>query len=81
MSLNKERIKALREKLGLTQDEAARLAGFTSRQAWNNLEGGAVPNPRADTLAKVAKALGCRMEDLLQEDPPAKGKGKGKTKG
>ena len=65
MPLDPAKIRSRREKLGLTQPQAARLAGLTTWQHWQKLELGRTPNPRADTLAAVARVLGCRAEDLL----------------
>ena len=62
---NTERMRELRDKLGLTQDEAAKRAGFASRQAWNNLENGR-QEPSLSTLERIAKALGVKPKDLLK---------------
>jgi transcriptional regulator with XRE-family HTH domain len=65
MPLNPTQITTLRERANLTQAEAARRAGLT-RQGWGNLEHGRLPDPRASTLQRVAAALGCRVEELLE---------------
>ncbi len=59
------KIKRLREAAALTQEEAATRAGFTSRQAWNNIESGR-QMPTIPTLNRVAKALGVKARDLLK---------------
>lgn len=64
--LDTEKIKALREKLKITQDEAAKRAGFKSRQAWNNIESGRQASISLATLDKIAEALGCKARDLLK---------------
>jgi transcriptional regulator with XRE-family HTH domain len=54
-----------REKLGLSQAEAAAKAGFT-RQRWNDIESGRKLNLEMGTLERVAAALGCKAKDLLE---------------
>lgn len=56
-------MKDLRQKLNLTQEEAARRAGLPSRARWNDIESGRKANVTMDTLDAIAKAL---------EVPPAK---------
>ena len=65
MPVDTDKIRSLREKLGLTQEEAARAAKMKSRQAWNNVESGR-KSPRLDTLEKMARALKVRAADLLK---------------
>lgn len=60
------KIKQLREKLGLTQQEAAEKAGLATRQAWHSIESGRQPNLGVLMLEKVAKVLGARAKDLLK---------------
>lgn len=63
--LDTNRLKAARKKAGFTQEEAARKAGLSSKQTWNNIERG-----RSDvtlkTLDTIAKALGVKAKDLLK---------------
>jgi transcriptional regulator with XRE-family HTH domain len=66
MAVDFDRIKELREKLKLSQQEAADLAGINSRQRWNDIESGRNPNMRVDTLEAIAKALGVKPADLLK---------------
>jgi transcriptional regulator with XRE-family HTH domain len=66
MGLDFERIKELREGRGLTQEEAAKLAGLGTRQRWNDLEAGRRLNIELDTLERIAKALGVKARDLLK---------------
>ena len=67
MPLDRSRIRQLRLKLGLSQDEAAQLAGLSGRQQWNNIETGDRPNPSIETVEKIAKALGVKVDDLLKD--------------
>ncbi|HEY8665969.1 MAG TPA: helix-turn-helix transcriptional regulator [Tepidisphaeraceae bacterium] len=60
------RIKALRIKLGLSQDEAARRSGVSGRQEWNKIEGGHRSNITLDTLERIAHALGVPAKELLK---------------
>jgi transcriptional regulator with XRE-family HTH domain len=57
-------LKALRERAGLTQDQAAENLRVT-RTAWQNYEAGRAIVLRTDHQARLAEALGCRREDLL----------------
>jgi transcriptional regulator with XRE-family HTH domain len=61
-----EKIKALREKLGLSQAEAAEKAGMNGRQDWSAIETGRRPGITVATLEKIASALGVRAKDLLK---------------
>ena len=67
--LDIEKIKLLREGLGLTHEQAASAAGLKSRQAWYAIESGSAGTKRGvtlDTLNAVAKALNCDAKDLLK---------------
>ena len=64
--LDYAKIKKLREKLGLTQEEAARQAGLGTRQAWNHFETGRRTDIRLTQLERIAKTLGVRAADLLK---------------
>lgn len=59
------KIKTLRESRGLSQEEAATLAGLSGKQAWNAIERGRKPGISVDTLEKIAKALRCSPAELL----------------
>jgi transcriptional regulator with XRE-family HTH domain len=62
------KIKALREKLDLTQTAAAKGAKMSVQQ-WNNIETGytgAVAGISLRTLGRVAKVLGVKPKDLLK---------------
>ena len=64
--LDTMKIKQRREKLGLSQEDAARLAGLSSRQRWHHIESGRKPNITIDTLESIAQALQCKPADLLK---------------
>jgi transcriptional regulator with XRE-family HTH domain len=66
MPLDTDKIKYLREKLGLTQEQAAERAGFKTRQAWNNIESGRQASISLATLEKIASALGTTAKKLLK---------------
>jgi transcriptional regulator with XRE-family HTH domain len=61
------RIAALREDRALPRLRLAREAGV-SHTSLVLLEGGRT-EPRLETLARVAKSLGCRVADLLADEP------------
>ena len=62
------RLRALRERKALTQDELADLAGV-SRQTVVKIEGGLEPRP--STVRKLAKALGVQPHELMTPDESA----------
>lgn len=66
MGIDIEKIKSLREKKGLTQQEAAEAAGLEIKQRWNQIETGRTNNVTVETLEAVAKALGVKAKDLLK---------------
>jgi len=59
-------IRQQRKKLGFSQDKLSKLAGV----AYNTvvkIESGENSNPTIETLQKIAKALGIRVDDLLKK--------------
>jgi DNA-binding Xre family transcriptional regulator len=60
------KMKRLREKLKLTQEEAAQQGGLTGRQQWCDIESGRRPKITLTTLDKIAAALGCKPKDLMK---------------
>ncbi len=60
-----QNIKKLRAKLGLTQDDLAKKANIKYTTLMK-VESGAVNKPSVQTMAKIAKALGVSIEDLLK---------------
>jgi len=59
-----ERLRSIRETLGLTQREAAAKAGMR-HQYLSSLENGRVANPSLDTLARLAAAYGMGVDELI----------------
>lgn len=62
---DRQKMRDLRERLELTQEQAAKRAGIKTRQAWNNVENGD-REPSLPTLERIAKALGVKPKDLLK---------------
>jgi len=65
MPLDPLKIRQRRHDLQLTQAQAAKRAGMP-RPHWTRLEIGRRNNPRFSTAERVAKALECEVEELLQ---------------
>lgn len=59
-----ENIKKIRKKKGLSQDKLAKMANVTLTTLVK-LESGANDNPTIKTLAKIAKALNVKVDDLI----------------
>lgn len=57
-------IKNIRQEKDISQDRLSKLADL-SLNTVVTVESGANPNPTIETLSKIAKALGVRVEDLL----------------
>ena len=57
-------VRRLREKKGLKAVDAAKAAGMT-RQRWNDIESGRVPDPQASTLESIAAGLHCSITDIM----------------
>lgn len=66
MPIDTDKIKRLRIKLGLDQQQAALATGLKSRQAWSRIETGGQPNMGIQMLERVAKTLGVKAKDLLK---------------
>jgi DNA-binding XRE family transcriptional regulator len=60
-----ENIKKIRANLGLTQDNLAKKADV-KYTTLTKVESGVVNKPSVQTMAKIAKALGVSIEDLLK---------------
>ncbi|MBI3397430.1 helix-turn-helix transcriptional regulator [Candidatus Woesebacteria bacterium] len=60
-----ENIKKARNKLDLTQDDLVRKSGV-KYTTLTKIESNVVVKPSVQTVAKIAKALGVPMEDLLK---------------
>ena len=60
-----ENIKKARNKLGLTQDDLVRKSGV-KHTTLTKIESNVVVKPSVQTVAKIAKALGVTMEELVK---------------
>ncbi|RLG12146.1 hypothetical protein DRN69_07025 [Candidatus Pacearchaeota archaeon] len=58
-------IKKYRDKLGISQDKLSKLASVTLHTL-TKIETGSTPDPRIETLKKIAKGLGVSVNDLLK---------------
>lgn len=63
---NGERLRALREKKGLTQEQLARAAGVR-QSIVSKIERGVI-DPRFSTMQALARALGLRLDKLEGDD-------------
>ena len=59
-----ENIKKVRNKLGLTQDDLVRKSGV-KHTTLTKIESNVVVKPSVQTVAKIAKALEIKIEDLI----------------
>lgn len=57
-------IKKYREKLGISQDKLSKLASVTLHTL-TKIEIGATPDPRIETLKKIANGLNVSVDDLI----------------
>jgi len=60
-----ENIKKYRNKLGITQDDLVRKS-CVKHTTLTKIEGDFVKKPSVQVVAKIAKALGVSVEDLLK---------------
>ena len=60
-----ENIKKIRAKQGITQDDLTKKTGI-KYSTLAKIEGDFVTKPGVQMIAKIAKALGVSMEDLLK---------------
>lgn len=58
-------IKKYRNKLGVSQDKLSKLAGVTLHTL-TKIEIGATPDPRIETLKRIANALNVGVDDLIK---------------
>ncbi len=58
-------IKKYRNKLGISQDKLSKLAGVTLHTL-TKIETGATPDPRIETLKKIAKGLNVSVDELIR---------------
>jgi transcriptional regulator with XRE-family HTH domain len=66
LSIIAKNIKKYREKKGISQDKLSKLAGITLHTI-TKIESGATPDPRIETVKKIADALGVSVDDLLKD--------------
>lgn len=65
MPLDPAKIKARRERLKLSQTDAASRSSL-ARPSWSDYETGKRDNPSLDIAERIATALQCRLTSLLQ---------------
>ncbi|PIS40040.1 MAG: DNA-binding protein [Candidatus Nealsonbacteria bacterium CG08_land_8_20_14_0_20_36_22] len=58
-------IKKYRNKIGISQDKLSKLAGVTLHTL-TKIETGATPDPRIETVKKIAKALNVSIDNLAK---------------
>jgi len=61
-----ENIRKYRNKMGVSQDRLSKIADVTYNTIIK-IESGSNKNPTIETLAKIAKALGVGVDDLIQK--------------
>lgn len=59
-------LKQKRLEKGLTQQELMRLSGVP-QSVISDIENGATQNPRVETMRRLAAALNCTVDELLQK--------------
>ena len=65
ISIITKNIKKCRTKLGISQDKLSKLAGITLHTI-TKIESGATPDPRIETVKKIADALGVSIDKLIE---------------
>jgi transcriptional regulator with XRE-family HTH domain len=65
----KDKLKELRERAGLTQQELAFGSGL-STSIISQIEQGSTGNPRMSTVKALARALGVSADELIELDQP-----------
>jgi DNA-binding Xre family transcriptional regulator len=65
---SRERLRARRLSLGLFQTQTSERCGWTTPAMYQRLESGPHDRATPEVLARVARALECPLEDLLQRD-------------
>lgn len=63
--VDKNRIKACRQRSGMNGADVARALGWKAQQ-WSDFESARHPNPRIGTILAVCEVLGCEVTDLLR---------------
>lgn len=60
-----ENIKKYRQKLGISQDVLSKRANLAFHTI-AKIEAGSTPDPRIETVKKIADALGVSLDDLMK---------------
>ena len=66
LSIIAKNIKKYRKKKAISQDKLSKLAGVTLHTI-TKIESGATPDPRIETVKKIADALGISVDELLKK--------------
>lgn len=66
MPIDTTKLRELREKRGLTQEEAAKRAKIGGKRRWYDYEAGRRTNATIVTLEKIAKVLGVHASELIK---------------
>ena len=61
-----DNIRILRKWKGISQDKLSKMADVTLHTI-AKIETGSTPDPRIETLRKIAEALGVSVDDLIQK--------------
>lgn len=64
--LDTEKMEKLRTALCLSQAEAAKRAGLSGKQVWNDIVQGRRKNITMETLDAIAAALSCEAKELIK---------------
>jgi DNA-binding XRE family transcriptional regulator len=64
MKFDPDKMRLRREELTYDKSEVAKLAKMSAQQ-YHNLEAGMRPDPRVSTVARIAKVLRCKIEELM----------------
>lgn len=61
------KVKEVRQQQGMTLYELAKRSGLAQSVVWK-IDRGMIKRPSIQTLSKIAKALGCEVTDLYEDD-------------
>lgn len=65
------KVREMREKRGMSMYELAKRTGLSKAFIWD-LDRGNIKSPGIGSLTKIAKALGCEVTDLYEDDEEVK---------
>jgi transcriptional regulator with XRE-family HTH domain len=75
MGLDREKIRAHRERMQLTMQEAGErfgaAKGTAAKVRWYQIEAGTQGNPSLETIEGVCRVLGVGIDQILTDDSPA----------